>query len=889
MSRIVTYRTMTFCRYIYFVCIFLLSINAQECFMPRQFPKFYGYQTPDPTTKPFTINDDSYFNVIAHVPQTTSGDFVFGGTIKGEAVLGRYVNQPYKYTVVWLHGYKSNLFKQLISVDSIAMQATTLQIAANIKVLTLDGDYQYFIALFKFDDGQFQFGAYLPGNIVLSPLLLNSQFIAFNADQEVIVISQLNEYDVRITKFKASLNGVLNTYGFSDASPTIKYQIRSVTANDGTYYVYLGGRRRSNSANQLLIANMEVRGSASNSGGKYLLNLNCPGSMGNCESLSVDMLESRYRSDVFGCLSSQFKEPTQDYHTIGFLFYDFATKDRQIVYHVASSTDIEYYCSGIHIRTNNNTMAMYYTEFNTNSKQIPGQNKLAFVFLSDDNTKQFDIYTLSSGSELYYNIKDTVQVIEPTELQISAITYADDISWQVSYTDIREDLLQNKDQAIVSPMTNIDMEVKNLDNSFDCLIGIPCDLNYGMLTLMGCDANLQFQLQLKFTQDPHNLFKPTYVGQTIQLPERINTIFTGTTAMFTDYSFTEYKVEFEIIYQIPNTQYLVTAFHWFIYKIWDECTYYAKTIYVDPKISDITYYFGDSPINIQLPIANTTLANCNNLQRMEVFINNQPNDQKIFEQKQILSDWYLYLHTTDISDAGIYNVTIFQSFTKINQGLVSNFTYSFLVKIELSSIQAGNSAPCFVTKLLNQTVKAGVKSEYELPKIKDSDGDKITIRGFYGPAILFTDDSQIGVLQFNPKTEFIGEYLILIRLTDNNSYKSLSNTYKFWLIVVDSGLNFTFGPISEEEEFAKSNIFIGDIRAQIKNIDYKGEMLILFSTDMSIPRNYSERMNQSLEIDLIQNQKQIRTNYSIVSFSKNKLKLQLSFENPQNISINEVS
>eukprot|EP00347_Sterkiella_histriomuscorum_P015817 403355573 len=52
--------------------------------------------------------------------------------------------------------------------------------------------------------------------------------------------------------------------------------------------------------------------------------------------------------------------------------------------------------------------------------------------------------------------------------------------------------------------------------------------------------------------------------------------------------------------------------------------------------------------------------------------------------------------------------------------------------------------------------------------------------------------------------------------------------------------------ITEEELFAQNTKFIGDIRAKIKRVDYKGEMLIIFDTDIKTPPFYQERLNTSM-------------------------------------------
>eukprot|EP00347_Sterkiella_histriomuscorum_P015651 403356216 len=177
-----------------------------------------------------------------------------------------------------------------------------------------------------------------------------------------------------------------------------------------------------------------------------------------------------------------------------------------------------------------------------------------------------------------------------------------------------------------------------------------------------------------------------------------------------------------------------------------------------------------------------------------------------------------------------------------------------------------SGSPYFETSLKNKTINVGASTFYKLPKTFDQNGNNIEIEYHIGVVQIFTDtvdNKGDGMMTFNPKKEHVGEYAVEIWLKDDHPTQPLTTKYKLGIIVVGGNGSFGFENITEEESSASQTQFIENIRAKIKRIDYKGEMLILFDTNIKIPRNYTERLNKSLEINLEQNGIKQKQNYSI--------------------------
>ena len=105
-------------------------------------------------------------------------------------------------------------------------------------------------------------------------------------------------------------------------------------------------------------------------------------------------------------------------------------------------------------------------------------------------------------------------------------------------------------------------------------------------------------------------------------------------------------------------------------------------------------------------------------------------------------------------------------------------------------IVVGNLAlgpPVFNNHLINQVVNLNKYHEYTLPVISDIDGDPVIISIQMNSASPFTNFTSSSTFKFfaNNASQ-IGNHVIVITLSDNNPYLSLSKQYLLQVSVIES-------------------------------------------------------------------------------------------------------
>eukprot|EP00347_Sterkiella_histriomuscorum_P001756 403370809 len=929
---------------IYLLFAFFTRQNSQayECFKKQQFPKFIW----DPTS-----TQDSYITSIQHFPNSLN--FIFGGSINGQPVIGKYMQQQYYNSISWMNIYQSRDPSRgnLKSVESMALHSSTLRIAIVFKGLNSQGDPIYVNSVMRPGGTSYLEAVHIDNTIVFTHQL--RQQIVFNDEAEATFMyyNDLNTFSM--IKLNTNANDQRWTCRLVKNSPE-SFFIRALWSLDTQSRMWFGGKRRLTSENHLVIGVIESYGWQVNY--EKIFGINLQDCTSNCNSLSVNLLYSVSQDIAFGCLSNEYLEPGE-LHAFGYIAIDVTDNSQRTVFiKHAIDGNTEYYCSGIHQRQSNNSLAIYITEVNNVSKE----RSLLQVHVPDSSifspsttiTKQFDVLRLVYASAfkpnyMHYNYIDYYYdssrkldisfmagyIIEPNKSKKAFLFVDDPDQQQLSLGNLELENAPIAMKFIKGPYQSINIDrIANLTlnlsveyeivedaklylqktyllpeilpgqglmpflilnkNEFDCYIGMPCEIYLGIFTLENCLDGVDSIMDIIMLDYPTQMYQSQYIAASNPkvLPHNFTFSFIPTASMFA-MQHREYDLRvnstFDYIYDSIDPKFLVSSFK---VRVWDECTKNIDTIYSQDDTQQYTFILGQWMQYIQIPKLNSSLAGCDTINYFDFSYNNQTDfpDLIVINFNQQSPVHYFQVYTTDPKTVGTYVINVTANFRK-PYGTVAYYNFNITLIVKKSEFKAGNIAPYYTSRLKNITVQTGQSLILKLPKSQDDNGDNITTQFQMGTAILFIDTSTEGAFNIKPSKQFIGEYIISIILKDDNPTIPLSTTYKIGIIVVDKDKFMNgFINITEEELFAQQTKFIGDIRAKIQRVDYKGEMLIIFDTDIKTPPFYQERLNTSLLIQLIQNNKKIKTNYSISTMKGNQMKIQLSFDNPSNVSTKQV-
>eukprot|EP00347_Sterkiella_histriomuscorum_P016139 403354338 len=756
----------------------------------------------------------------------SNGDLIFGGSLYNQPFLGKQVNRQYYYLVSWMKVFQTQDSTQqgtITSVDSIAYKEVNgvQLIATAIRTKNTNGVENIFIGTF-YTDGTFKEGGIFQNQNV--PINKVRQMVVFNDQLELIWAYQLGQNNARITKFSADQQTLQYTLSFPIDSWT--YYVKSLYTSAGLgNFVYFGGQKFTSGGNDLLFGCFKSNGDSPSDIIVQGMSINCL--YGNCFSLSVNMIHGyngNGNKELFGCISNEHNV-NGELHAWGFVAMNLDQTSQQSAFvQYANSPNIEYYCSGIHIRSNE-SLAVFITKvdkvaqtrgfvpyvvrnfvfkeptFSQNYLHINQvtyfRNSLERIYLAgyyrDKSLKYNKAFMYQHGDET--QIQDSIGDFDAGnyEIFISLIwnfypitlsQVQSQVSWtslfpaySVSY-DLDDTRVDGRFDSVTipgfTPILSYTEETLlfNFTHSnriYDCFIGYECIVEVVSINIQNCSDGIDSQIRIQvgnLTIDMESSDLIQYkTDKMYQLPFTLSFRFTPTVLSFKSLDYKDFKLTIYSYFDYPLNQVLgISQNQEFYLRIWDECYYHRKEIYQDPRLPQV------------------------------------------------------------------------------------------------------NLAPYFETSLKNKTINVGASTFYKLPKTFDQNGNNIEIEYHIGVVQIFTDtvdNKGDGMMTFNPKKEHVGEYAVEIWLKDDHPTQPLTTKYKLGIIVVGGNGSFGFENITEEESSASQTQFIENIRAKIKRIDYKGEMLILFDTNIKIPRNYTERLNKSLEINLEQNGIKQKQNYSI--------------------------
>eukprot|EP00347_Sterkiella_histriomuscorum_P010124 403377512 len=828
---------------LFFVITQLKFAEGYLCYTRKQFPKFFG---DDITEGDSEINDILEIN--------NNGDLLFGGALNQQPFIARHINTEYYNLISWMKIYQTSetRFGTVYSVDQLAYKSlnNNEKIIAAIRVMDDIGFLNIFIARFE-GDGKFKEGSLFKGNHVTANKV--RQMIVFNDEQELIWAYQLGQTNGRISKFQGDLYDMYYTFGFTQSATSTVY-IRSLYLSPSQQNVlYFGGQILAANGNDLLFGYFDSHGNSVNFKKVIGLSMSCS----NCMSHSINMIygyPGNGQKQLFGCISNE--------HHVGI--------------HLKQASNLEIYIT--REDTDNQARGFFYLNQDLGDIYSPNQPRIfqvqQFVFKNPSFT---DNYIHINRVTYFHNSMDRIYL--SGFYKNKALSYNKAFMHQIGDDSQNADLLsligtfgqsQAQLQSIVSqfypqtlvqlqsagsvwtvvPGYYIDYEIKDIDQ----------DGRLSSITLPGFIPILSYTEETPlFNFFNSNKTYECFIGKecivnvgnlTLENCEEgidsyIRLNVTGQTADMSFSNIIHYSVDDK--YKLPfvlSSTYTPTGLS------------FQGLDYTDYLLTINTFF--DYPYN--------------------------PNEFGVFK------DFQFYLRIWDECTYYRNYIYLDPHLDQVSFVLGQSMSYYILPKLGISlngSAQRVNIAPYFETSLKNQTINVGASAIYNLPRTFDQNENEIVIEYRLGVTQLFTDTVENhgqGIIFFNPKKEHIGDYAVEIWLKDDHPTQPLTTKYKFGIIVVGGNGSFGFENITEEEKYASQTQFIGNIRAKIKRIDYKGEMLILFETNIKIPPNYAERLNKSLEINLQQNSNTLKTNYSIVNMKGNKMTIQLYFDNPANIS-----
>eukprot|EP00347_Sterkiella_histriomuscorum_P009183 403342203 len=195
-------------------------------------------------------------------------------------------------------------------------------------------------------------------------------------------------------------------------------------------------------------------------------------------------------------------------------------------------------------------------------------------------------------------------------------------------------------------------------------------------------------------------------------------------------------------------------------------------------------------------------------------------------------------------------------------------------------------APTFQTQIQDIKIIAEKEFTYLFPIITDPDKDNYSMKIDCGGAVIFTEISTQS-LNFKPKEKNIGKYYCKVTLTDDNFYQKSSTT--IINIVVSSDIEELIKDEIEHYIFRNNNSNL--LKAKIKKITKYGEVFLKFNREIKIPPSCLT-LDQSSLLLIIQpsetsDLKMLDFSWKITDCTNKQLVIQLSFENPLYVSIQE--
>ncbi|CDW85375.1 UNKNOWN [Stylonychia lemnae] len=189
-----------------------------------------------------------------------------------------------------------------------------------------------------------------------------------------------------------------------------------------------------------------------------------------------------------------------------------------------------------------------------------------------------------------------------------------------------------------------------------------------------------------------------------------------------------------------------------------------------------------------------------------------------------------------------------------------------------------DSPPFFINMPTMTMIQVGDNQIYQLPAIFDIQNDLYDIKIDLGKASLFTKIKDLTNLVISPSLYDRGKYDVKIKLIQKNQ-QSLFNTYSFKISVYSDkdDINYLEENRLDNYDRIKRQVKDQTLRARVLKINQIGEVVILFDKIMAIPYNYTQVMNESLSLKLVQDNVVTNVDYNITKFKGQKLYLKLFF------------
>eukprot|EP00347_Sterkiella_histriomuscorum_P018561 403345047 len=265
----------------------------------------------------------------------------------------------------------------------------------------------------------------------------------------------------------------------------------------------------------------------------------------------------------------------------------------------------------------------------------------------------------------------------------------------------------------------------------------------------------------------------------------------------------------------------------------------------------------------------------------------------------------IIVSTNDTKDGlqSVYTLKVIAQVSTL-MGIVQGY---LLIPLRMRVIN--NLPPQFVSPLSDLTLQQGTSIKYTFPDIIDRDGDEIDqVQIDFGQAATFITGSYPELL-ISPNLQTLGTFILSISVSDL-SLEPKSATYNLKVTVTQYDYNQT--DQSQNNSSGSQQMIVTDpkristdLTATIKSITIEGVVTIQFNKQMNIPSDYST-FNQYTGASRLLKQKKVDIGsqilllklksrdgeylnnviftWSVISFQKSLLKLQLDFKDSREIS-----
>ncbi|CDW71464.1 UNKNOWN [Stylonychia lemnae] len=191
-----------------------------------------------------------------------------------------------------------------------------------------------------------------------------------------------------------------------------------------------------------------------------------------------------------------------------------------------------------------------------------------------------------------------------------------------------------------------------------------------------------------------------------------------------------------------------------------------------------------------------------------------------------------------------------------------------------------DSPPFFINLPIMTLIQVGDTEIYQLPAIFDIQNDLYDIKINLGKASIFTTIKNQTNLAISPSIFDRGQYDVKVKLIQRNQ-QSLFNSYSFKISVYSDQDDPNYLEQQENKldnyDRIKRQIKDQSLKARVLKVNQIGEVVILFDKIMAIPYNYTQVMNESLSIKLVQDNIITIVDYNITKFKGQMLQLKLYF------------